>query len=107
MDSAQPGRAKVRRGFPDAIAAQFGSNLRRLRLRSGLSQDRLAPLAKLHRTEISLLERGVREARIGTMVKLAGPLEVSPLDLLEGIAWRWQKDDPDAGAFYVEDELAR
>lgn len=97
----------ARQGFPDAIAEQFGANLRRLRLRSGLSQQRLAPLAKLHRTGISLLEQGEREPGLGTLVKLAGALEVSPLDLLDGIEWHWREDDPEAGAFYVEEELVR
>lgn len=43
--------------------------------------------ASLHRTEISGLERGLRVSRIDTLVKLAAALEVSPLDLLEGIEW--------------------
>ncbi len=34
-----------------------------------------------------MLERGIRLARIDTLVKLAGALEVSPNELLEGIAW--------------------
>ncbi|HET7574280.1 MAG TPA: helix-turn-helix transcriptional regulator, partial [Solirubrobacterales bacterium] len=43
--------------------------------------------ASLHRTEISQLERGLRLARIDTLVKLAGTLSVSPCELLEGIEW--------------------
>jgi transcriptional regulator with XRE-family HTH domain len=54
-----------------------------------------------------LLERGEREPRIGTLLKLAGPLEVSPLELLEGIAWDWQDENPRAGAFLVGDERVR
>lgn len=38
---------------------------------------------------------------IGTLLKLAGPLEAGPLELLEGIDWHWQEGGP-AGAFYVE-----
>lgn len=41
----------------------------------------------LHRTEVGLLERGERLPRVDTLVKLAGALEVSPCELLEGIAW--------------------
>ena len=40
--------------------AQFAENLRRHRRRVGLSQERLAEICDLHRTEISLLERSNR-----------------------------------------------
>ncbi len=53
------------------VAARFGDNLVRVRKRSGLSQDDLAVRASVHRTEISQLERGLRIARIDTLVKLA------------------------------------
>lgn len=70
-----------------AIARQFGVNLGRARRRTGLSQEALAVLASLHRTEIGLLERGERCPRIDTAVKLAAALEVSVDDLVEGIGW--------------------
>jgi len=41
----------------------------------------------LHRTEIGMLERGVRLPRVDTLIKLAGALEVSVDDLVEGIEW--------------------
>lgn len=69
------------------IARQFGVNLGRARKRTGLSQEALAFLASLHRTEIGLLERGERCPRIDTAVKLAAALEVSVDDLVEGIVW--------------------
>jgi len=64
----------------------FASNLRRLRNRRKLSQEALADLCKppLHRTEVSLLERG-RDPRLSTMVRLARALEVSVSDLVRGI----------------------
>ena len=43
--------------------------------------------ASVHRTEISQLERGLRIARIDTLVKLRDALEVSSDDLLAGIVW--------------------
>ena len=70
------------------IAARFGENLTRCRRRVDMSQEELGVRASLHRTEISQLERGLRTARIDTLVKLAGALSVSPAELLEGIAWR-------------------
>jgi transcriptional regulator with XRE-family HTH domain len=69
------------------IAARFGDNLARCRRAADLSQEELSVRASLHRTEISQLERGLRVARIDTLIKLAGSLEVSPEELLVGISW--------------------
>lgn len=69
------------------IAARFAENLARCRKQADLSQEELGVRASLHRTEISQLERGLRVARIDTLVKLAGGLSVSPTELLDGIDW--------------------
>jgi transcriptional regulator with XRE-family HTH domain len=63
----------------------FGPNLRRWRNERGYSQETLAQLADLHRTEIGLLERGEREPKLGIITKLAGALAVSPNALFEGV----------------------
>lgn len=70
-----------------SVAQQFGDNLRRQRKLADLSQDDLAFRASLHRTEISQLERGLRRARVDTVAKLAGAIEIDPGKLFEGIAW--------------------
>ncbi len=70
------------------IAARFGQNIARCRKRAGFSQEELSVRASLHRTEVSQLERGLRLARIDTLVKLAGALEVPTDALVEGIDWR-------------------
>lgn len=68
------------------ITDVFGSNLRRLRERANKSQELLAQEAGgLHRTEISLLERGEREPRLSTVVLLARALGVSVPTLLQGV----------------------
>jgi transcriptional regulator with XRE-family HTH domain len=69
------------------IAALFAQNLVRARKRADLSQEELSVRASLHRTEISQLERGMRVARIDTLAKLAGGLQVDPGELLAGMAW--------------------
>jgi transcriptional regulator with XRE-family HTH domain len=69
------------------VAEQFGENLARTRREADMGQDELALRASVHRTEISQLERGLRVARIDTLVKLAASLESSPAELLEGIDW--------------------
>lgn len=85
-----------------SVAELFGENLARHREAAGLSQEETGIRADLHRTEISQLERGLRTARIDTLVKLAGTLGVEPSVLLEGIAWtpatvqpgRFERPDP-------------
>jgi transcriptional regulator with XRE-family HTH domain len=69
------------------LNARFAAQLRRERHAAGISQEELAFRANLHRTEIGLLERGLRSPALGTIVKLASGLEVSPKNLLEGMAW--------------------
>jgi transcriptional regulator with XRE-family HTH domain len=66
---------------------RFAVNLRRARLKAEISQEELGFRCDLHRTEISLLERGGREPRLGTIVKLASALGVKPEDLCTGISW--------------------
>lgn len=72
----------------NAVARRFGANLAQARKGAGISQEELGVRAGTHRTEIGILERGVRCPRIDTLVKLAGALSVSPALLLEGIGWR-------------------
>ena len=69
------------------VAEQFGDNLRRARRREGLSQERLAVRASLHRTEIGLLENGGRVCRIDTLIQLAGAMGIPAVELLDGISW--------------------
>ncbi|HEX7294094.1 MAG TPA: helix-turn-helix transcriptional regulator [Solirubrobacterales bacterium] len=66
---------------------RFSINLRKARQKSGISQEELGYRCELHRTEISLLERGGREPRLGTIIKLSGALDTTPEQLCEGIAW--------------------
>jgi len=83
------------------IAARFGDNLARLRRGADLSQDQLSVRASLHRTEISQLERGLRLARMDTLVKLIGSLEVSAEELLAGLDWT--PGDVRSGSFVEQD----
>lgn len=84
----------------EEIARRFGENLRRARKRAAMSQEEIAAGASLHRTEIGLIERGHRIARIDTLIKIASSLGVSPLELLEGINWT-VSNDPSKGRFSV------
>jgi len=70
-----------------SVQLQFAKNLRRHRERLDLSQEALAEICGLHRTEISLLERCKRSPRLETIVILSRGLELGFAgELLEGIA---------------------
>ena len=70
----------------DDVREQLGKNLRDHRERVGLSQEELAELCELDRTEISLLERGLRFPRLDTLVRLSRGLKLdSVAQLLENI----------------------
>jgi transcriptional regulator with XRE-family HTH domain len=88
------------RGQALAVAERFGLNLRRVRKREDLSQERLAKRASLHRTEIGFLEHAERVCRIDTLMKLAGAMGVPPAELLDGIAWI---PGPDPGGTFTFD----
>ncbi len=60
----------------------FGDRVRQIREQLGLSQEALAAQAKLHRTHISLIERGQRNVRLETVERLAKALRVQPADLM-------------------------
>jgi transcriptional regulator with XRE-family HTH domain len=70
---------------------RFAAHLRNARLKAGLTQEELADRCYLHRTEVSLLERGGREPRLGTLIKLADALGVPPGSLCAGISWDEQR----------------
>lgn len=56
------------------LAIAFGSVLRGLRKKAGLTQEQLGFEAELERNFISMLERGERQPTLTTLVKLARPL---------------------------------
>lgn len=61
----------------------FAHNLREKRKAQGISQEKLAELAELHRTYIGSVERGERNITIDNMERLARALSVTIETLLE------------------------
>ncbi|WP_145031324.1 helix-turn-helix domain-containing protein [Caulifigura coniformis] len=60
----------------------FGEVVRQLRLKRGISQEALADEAGLHRTYISLLERGLRNPSLTVIQQLATALGVRPAQMI-------------------------
>jgi transcriptional regulator with XRE-family HTH domain len=80
----------------------FGQNLAAHRKEAGLSQEELGFRANLHRTEVGMLERGIRLPRIDTLIKVAGSLGVPPGELLKGLDWTPRSAT--TGAFRIDDD---
>jgi len=64
------------------VAWRFGRALRSRREALGLSQEELAHDAGLHRTYVSLIERGHRSVSINVIQKLASAMDVRMVDLV-------------------------
>jgi transcriptional regulator with XRE-family HTH domain len=60
----------------------FGQLVKMRRKAGGMTQSALAANADLHRTEISLVERGKRNVSIETVAALAKGFGTTPADLL-------------------------
>jgi len=65
------------------VCVAFGQRLRELRTEHGLSQDDLARRTGVHPTAIGRLERGGREPRLATILRIARGLDVPPGMLLD------------------------
>jgi len=61
----------------------FGHRVRSIRESRGLSQERLAELAGLHRTYVSGIERGQRNVGLDNILVLADALQVPTADLFK------------------------
>jgi|GEM_PF-350405 transcriptional regulator with XRE-family HTH domain len=72
----------------------FGKNVRALRaeVRPRLSQEHLADIAGLHRTEIGKIEQGRVDLRLMTLHRVAHALDAAPEDLFKGLPIPPQRD---------------
>lgn len=84
-----------------AFARRFGKNLAECRKEKGLSQEELGFRAELHRTEVGMLERGIRIPRIDTLLKLACCLSVGVEVMFVGLHYTPRVASP--GEFTVDD----
>jgi transcriptional regulator with XRE-family HTH domain len=66
------------------VQVRFGERLRQLREKAGVSQEKLAELAGLHRTYVSSVERGKRNISLVNIERLAEALGVPLRALMPG-----------------------
>jgi transcriptional regulator with XRE-family HTH domain len=65
------------------VRRRLGLNVRKFREERGLSQEALAFEARLHRTYLSGVERGVRNPTVIVLERIAKALKVPSAGLLE------------------------
>lgn len=58
------------------ICSLFGKNVKKYRIASKLSQEKLAELTGLHRTYISDIERGLRSISLNNIEKISVALNI-------------------------------
>jgi transcriptional regulator with XRE-family HTH domain len=67
---------------------RFGENVRAARLARGWTQEDLAAQSGLAVVQVSRVERGKREIRLTTFLRLLDALDIAPDALLEGLLRR-------------------
>ncbi len=71
------------RTAPGVLA--FGERVRELREARGLSQEKLAEAAEVHRAEVGFVERGEREIGIALAWRFADGLQISLAELVDNL----------------------
>jgi transcriptional regulator with XRE-family HTH domain len=79
------------------IAKAFAAKLRSARDARRLTQEQLAQLSGVDRTQIGRLESGAQIPRLDTFVRLAGALQIEPCELMGEV--RWSPPDTSPGSF--------
>ncbi len=69
----------------DAAMVRFGMNVRAARQARGWTQEELAEQSGMSAVQISRVERGVREVRLTTLLRIARALQTAPGHLLEDL----------------------
>jgi transcriptional regulator with XRE-family HTH domain len=85
MRCVQPRKQRRGRQPDPAPQKQLGQNIRTRREADELTQEDLAAACDLHPTEIGRLERGERDIRFSTLVRVARGLKITPAALLDDI----------------------
>lgn len=70
---------------PAKLRTRFGQVIRRRRLIAQVGQEALADRAKIHRTHLSLIERGQRMPTLFVVQQLATALNATMVDLMRDV----------------------
>jgi len=63
----------------------FGHVIRELRNQQNISQEKLALISDMDRTFISLLERGLRQPSLKSILRLSESLKIRPGELIDRV----------------------
>ena len=69
----------------NAVLKGYGLNVRRIRLKLGLTQEKLAEISGLHTNYIGGIERGERNVSIVNIVRLAQALQCRMADIFSKV----------------------
>lgn len=67
------------------VKQKFGENLRKQRLKYGISQERLALEAGINRSYVGSVERGERNVSLVNICKLARAIGCRTVELVDGV----------------------
>lgn len=67
------------------ILLVIGQNVRKARLKAGLTQENLAELVEVHWQTIGYIENGKYPFSVATFVRIGQVLDISPNRLLDGM----------------------
>jgi transcriptional regulator with XRE-family HTH domain len=70
------------RPSPEELVRWFGENLKDARERAGLRQVDVAEATGIPQTDVSQMERGIRNCTLQTIARLATAIDVDPQKLL-------------------------
>ena len=69
----------------DEILVKFGEKVRKERKRKGLSQEKLAEIADVHRTYIGMIERAEKNITLVNITKIASALNLTIEELFKDV----------------------
>jgi len=67
------------------VALAFGKVLRKRRVAAGFTQEQLAHESELQRNYVSLMERGINQPTINTLIKLATSLGCTAAEIVDEV----------------------
>lgn len=79
-------RSMTRQPGDRNVTLVVGARLRHGREHAGLSQEKLGEVAGLDRSYVSLVERGMVNPTVTTVVRLATAIGINPGDVLDGLS---------------------